>query len=116
MNYIELIIEVCSWVFFAVGLFFACVGVLGYFKLNDVYSRQHSAGLIDTGAVIFISLGLLLHAETLVVGFKIFFLALVLIYASLPICNAFINACLTGKVKNQYGEDLKQDGEKNDDN
>ncbi len=116
MFYLNVIIEILSWFFFIAGLFFACVGVFGYFKLNDVYARQHSASLIDTGAVIFISLGLLLHAETIVVGFKVFFVALVLIYVSLPICNAFINACLTGKIKNEYGEDLKQDGDEKDDN
>lgn len=47
------------------GTFFSVIGVLGYFRLPDVYSRLHTTGKVAVfGAVFFLLAGILLEDAT----------------------------------------------------
>ena len=60
----NLIIDIASYICFFIGAFALITGSLGILRLPDVYSRIHAAGIIDTAAVGFIILGMMLMSRT----------------------------------------------------
>ena len=44
----ELLRDIIGWVLVLGGCFFTVVGAFGLVRLPDVYTRVHSAGLVDT--------------------------------------------------------------------
>ena len=53
------ILTICS---FGIGIFFILTGSFGLLKLPDVFSRIHSAGMIDTAGAAFIILGMIFQS------------------------------------------------------
>ena len=84
--FVEFLVIICIFV----GLFFCSVGVLGLYRLPDVYTKQHSTGLVDTVGIFFICLGLSIYSGFVLVSFKPIILAILVGGFSSPICYAFI--------------------------
>ena len=66
-----------SWACIVCGAFFALTGALGIYRLPDVFTRMHGAGMIDTMGISMILIGLMFQADEAMVVIK---LALVLVF------------------------------------
>ena len=78
----NLIIDIASFICFFIGAFALITGSLGILRLPDVYSRIHAAGIIDTAAVGFIILGMMLQSGFSLTSAK---LALIVLFLFLPV-------------------------------
>ena len=78
----NLIIDIASYICFFIGAFALITGSLGILRLPDVYSRIHAAGIIDTAAVGFIIVGMMLQSGFLLTSAK---LALIVLFLFLPV-------------------------------
>ena len=57
--------DLFSWVFILLGSFLLLTGSLGLIRLPDFWSRLHGASISDTGGVLFLILGMMLHVTTI---------------------------------------------------
>ena len=78
----NLIIDIASYICFFIGAFALITGSLGILRLPDVYSRIHAAGIIDTAAVGFIILGMMLQSGFSLTSAKLALIVLFLFFTS----------------------------------
>ena len=76
----NLIIDIASFICFFIGAFALITGSLGILRLPDVYSRIHAAGIIDTAAVGFIILGMMLQSGFSLTSAKLALIVLFLFF------------------------------------
>ncbi len=95
----NIIIEIISGFFIIAGLFFCCVGVLGMIRLPNIIMKAHAAGLIDTGGIFCICLGLAIKSGFALVSIKIMLMAILFILMSAPICYALMQIALRTQKK-----------------
>ena len=98
MTIFENIIKILSWILMVIGLLFCAIGVLGMFRMPDLFSKQHAAGLIDTLGFLSISFSLALQGGLSVISLKIILLGFLASFLSAPICNAFIKSAVINKL------------------
>ena len=88
----ELARDILAWALVLGGCFFTVVGAFGLVRLPDVYTRLHSAGLVDTAGA-----GLLL-------------ILVFLFFTSPATSNAFANSAYSAGVKPILaGDDERED-------
>ena len=75
-------VELLSWVFILLGSFLLLTGSLGLIRLPDFWSRLHAASISDTGGVLFLILGMMLHVTTIWVFFKLLAIAIFIFISS----------------------------------
>ena len=90
----SLLIEICSWIFILLGSFLLLTGSLGLIRLPDFWSRLHGASISDTGGVLFLILGMMLHVTTIWVFFKLLAIAIFIFISSPTASHAIANAAL----------------------
>ncbi|MBT5798256.1 MAG: monovalent cation/H(+) antiporter subunit G [Alphaproteobacteria bacterium] len=78
----SLILDIASIICFIIGAIAMFTGSLGLLRLPDVYSRIHAAGIIDTAAVGFIILGMMLQAGLTLTSAKLALIVLFLFFTS----------------------------------
>ena len=88
----SLLIEICSWIFILLGSFLVLTGSLGLIRLPDFWSRLHGASISDTGGVLFLILGMMLHVTTIWVFFKLLAIAIFIFISSPTASHAIANA------------------------
>ena len=88
----SLLIEICSWIFILLGSFLLLTGSLGLMRLPDFWSRLHGASISDTGGVLFLILGMMLHVTTIWVFFKLLAIAIFIFISSPTASHAIANA------------------------
>ena len=71
------ILTICS---FGIGIFFILTGSLGLLKLPDVFSRIHSAGMIDTAGAAFIILGMIFQSGISLATAKLVFIGIFIFF------------------------------------
>ena len=81
------ILSVCS---FVIGVFFILTGSLGLLKLPDVFSRIHSAGMIDTAGAGFIILGMIFQSGVSLATVKLIFIGTFIFFSS-PVSSHVIS-------------------------
>lgn len=87
-EWIRLIICMIS---ITVGAAFALIGVLGTFKLKYVLSRMHSAAMLDTCALLFTVIGLVVLSGFNITSLKLVLIVVFLWFAS-PIASHLISS------------------------
>ena len=85
-------VEICSWIFILLGSFLLLTGSLGLIRLPDFWSRLHSASISDTGGVMFLILGMMLHVTTVWVFLKLLAIAVFIFISSPTASHAIANA------------------------
>ena len=85
-------VELLSWVFILLGSFLLLTGSLGLIRLPDFWSRLHAASISDTGGVLFLILGMMLHVTTIWVFFKLLAIAIFIFISSPTASHAIANA------------------------
>ena len=102
-----MILDILSWIAMAIGAFFVVVGGLGIWRMPDLFSRMHPAGIIDTTGAGFILLGLLLQSDDWLVSVKLVLIFLFLIFTSPVATYALAHAALLDGVKPWTRQNLK---------
>ncbi len=87
-------LDILSWLFISIGGFFCIVGALGVYRFPDIFSRMHAQGVIDTGGVGFILLGLILQSGFTLVSARLFLLGAFIFFISPPITYMFVRTLL----------------------
>ena len=109
----EILLLIIAIVFVSLGTFFTIVGVLGYFRFPDVYTRLHTTGKIGVFGVVFLLVAAALK-ENATWGY-----ALVLIFFLLASGPATAHAMASAankigiKRKNALRDDLADFDQKN---
>lgn len=67
---IEILIEILSWISFAVGVFFLFIGSLGMLRLRDFWARLHAASIIDSAGAGLILFGMMLQTGVSLITIK----------------------------------------------
>jgi multicomponent Na+:H+ antiporter subunit G len=95
----DIVIDVFGWVFILIGCFFAIVGALGLLRLPDVYTRIHSAGVVDTVAAAFLLIGFSFYAGLSLVTVKLVLILVFIFFTSPTATNALANAMYSQGIK-----------------
>lgn len=109
-----ILIDVASWLLIIAGCFFILTGAFGMLRLPDVYTRMHSASLIETLGAGFLFAGLMLQAGFTQATIKLFFILLLFFLTGPVITHALAQAALEFGIKPKLTEDrrgrLEDDG------
>ena len=78
----SLVIDILSGLLIAAGVVALLTGSLGLLRLPDLYSRTHAVGVMDTAAVGFIILGLIVHEGFTLISVKLALVGIFLFFTS----------------------------------
>jgi multicomponent Na+:H+ antiporter subunit G len=102
---IDMVIEGLSWFCILLGSFFVVCGALGLLRMPDIYTRLHSASVIDTTGAGFLILGMMLQAGWGLVTIKLLFI-LAIFFFTLPVAShALARAALHENIRPELKED-----------
>ncbi len=90
----DMMFDIASWVCISVGGFFCIVGALGIYRLPDIFSRMHAQGVIDTGGVAFILLGLILQSGFTLTSARLLLLGAFIFFIGPPVTYMFVRTLL----------------------
>ena len=115
---INMTLDIVSWILLLAGSIFVLIGAVGIWRLPDFYTRLHSAGLTDTMGAGLVLLGLLLQAETFMVGIKLVIIGAFMLFTSPTTSHATARAALAAGLRiwqapgipKQAGNDTDSDG------
>jgi|TARA_B100000315_G_scaffold110577_1_gene101395 multicomponent Na+:H+ antiporter subunit G len=93
------ILDILSWISIAIGAFFVLVGGIGIWRMPDLFSRMHPAGIIDTAGAGFLLLGLLLQSGDWLVSVKLVLIFVFLLFTSPVATHALAHAALLDGLK-----------------
>ena len=91
--------DIFSWIFIAVGACFLVIGGLGLLRLPDFYTRLHAAGITDTMGAGMMLLGMIVHSGLDLVAVKLFLIGLFLYFTSPSATHAIANAAFVAGLK-----------------
>jgi multicomponent Na+:H+ antiporter subunit G len=95
----QLAIDIASWAFILTGSFFVVCGSIGILRMPDIFTRLHSASVIDTVGAGFLILGMILQAGLTLVTVKLVFV-LAIFFFTLPVAShALARAALHEGIK-----------------
>lgn len=78
----HLAIDLLSWACLLGGSFFSLTGAIGLFRMPDVYTRSHAAGITDTLGAGLILLGLMLQAGFTLISVKLVLILIFMLFTS----------------------------------
>ncbi len=97
-----LLVNILSSILIAVGCFFVLTGAIGMLRMPDIYTRIHSASVIDTGGATLIILGLLLQGalvfENPLATIKLLLILLFINFSAPTASHAMAKMALLAKV------------------
>jgi multicomponent Na+:H+ antiporter subunit G len=102
-----LLIEITSGILIAAGCFFILVGALGLVRMPDIYTRAHSASIIDTVGAGFLLMGLMLQAGWSLVTLKLLFVLAISFFTLPVIAHALARAALHENIAPNLTEDRR---------
>jgi multicomponent Na+:H+ antiporter subunit G len=75
LQFSAIIFDVIGYFLVSVGVFFALSGAVGIIRMPDFFSRIHSAGMIDSSALIFVVIGaIFLQHFSIIISLKLLIL------------------------------------------
>lgn len=95
----ELARDILAWVLILGGCFFTVIGALGLVRFPDVYTRVHSAGVIDTAGAGLLLIGLTLYGGLTIVTIKLLLILVFIFFTSPTSSNAFANTVYSAGIK-----------------
>ena len=115
---INMTLDIVSWILLLAGTIIVLIGAVGIMRQPDFYTRLQSAGLTDTMGAGLVLLGLLLQAETFMVGIKLVIIGAFLLFTSPTTSHATARAALAAGLRiwqapgipEQAGKDTDSDG------
>jgi len=95
---LQIVFDALSWLFIAIGAFFALTGALGIIRFPDVFSRMHAASVVDTTGIGFLFVGLMFQADDWIVVVKLGLILLFVFFTSPTTTFALARAALEDGV------------------
>ncbi len=105
----DIFLDICSWMFISIGGFFCIIGALGVYRFPDIFSRMHAQGVIDTGGVAFILLGLILQSGFNLTSARLLLLGAFIFFIGPPVTYMFVRTLLHYGSNPMGGSDLLGD-------
>jgi len=93
------ILDILSWISIAIGAFFVLVSGVGVWRMPDLFTRMHPAGLTDSTGAGFLLLGLLLQSDDWLVSVKLVLIFIFLLFTSPVATHALAHAALLDGLK-----------------
>ena len=113
----SLVLDIISLVLLVLGSFFCITAGLGLIRMPDLFTRAHSASILDTMGSGLILLGLALQAPDYLVAVKLFFIFFFLLLTSLAAIHALAQAVNVVGIDPKLANIVKRlDKNKPDDN
>jgi multicomponent Na+:H+ antiporter subunit G len=106
----EILRDAFGWILVLGGCFFTVVGAFGLIRLPDVYSRIHSAGIVDSVGAGLILIGLTLYGGLTIVTVKLLLILAFIFFTSPTACNALANAMHSAGVRPLLAKDDEKGG------
>ncbi len=94
-----MILDILSWISIAIGAFFVLVGGIGIWRMPDLFTRMHPAGITDSVGAGFLLLGLLLQSGDWLVSVKLALIFIFLLFTSPVATHALAHAALLDGLK-----------------
>ena len=94
-----MILDILSWISIAIGAFFVLVGGIGIWRMPDLFTRMHPAGITDSAGAGFLLLGLLLQSGDWLVSVKLALIFVFLLFTSPVATHALAHAALLDGLK-----------------
>lgn len=94
-----MILDILSWISIAIGAFFTVVGGIGIWRMPDLFSRMHPAGITDTVGAGFLLLGFVLQSDDWLVSVKLVLIFVFLLFTSPVATHALAHAALLDGLK-----------------
>lgn len=91
--------DIAGWALQLGGCFFLVAGAVGLIRLPDVYTRIHSAGVIDTVGAALILVGLAFYGGLTLATVKLLLILVFIFITSPTATNALANAVYSDGVK-----------------
>ncbi len=104
----DMFLDILSFILISIGGFFCIIGAVGVYRLPDIFSRMHAAGVIDTGGVFFIITGLILQSGFTLISLRLVLLGCFIFFISPPLTYMFVRTLLHYGSTPMGGEDLRQ--------
>ncbi len=95
----ELIVDIVSGVFLAIGSFFLVVGSLGLLRMPDVFTRMHATSVSDTMGAGFLILGMIIQAGFTLVTVKLLIILLIFFFTGPLTTHALARGALAVGLK-----------------
>lgn len=92
-------LDILSWLALTGGAFFTIVGAVGLYRMPDVYTRMHAAGIIDTVGAGLLIFGMILQAGLSLVSLKLLVLLALFFFFSPVATHALSRAALHAGIK-----------------
>ena len=105
-----LVISILSGLCIAIGVIALIIGSLGLIRLPDLYSRTHAVGMMDTGGVGFIILGLIIHEGLTLISFKLALVGIFLFFTSPIASHAVAQVAHRSGLKPLLDKDAEKGG------
>jgi len=107
----DVVLETISFAFMGLGAAMLIIGGVGLIRLNDVFTRMHAAGIIDTLGAGAVMAGLMIQAGLGIVSIKLLLILVFIMFTSPTATHALARAALNGGVDPQLDEtELKDKG------
>lgn len=90
----DIILDILSWISITIGGLFCIIGAIGVYRFPDIFSRMHAQGVIDTGGVAFILLGLILQSGFNLVSARLLLLGAFIFFIGPPVTYIFVRTML----------------------
>lgn len=107
-----LVRDIVGWALLLGGCFFLIAGAVGLIRLPDVYTRIHSAGIIDTVGAAFVLVGLAVYGGFTIVTLKLLLIIVFLFLTSPTATNALANATFSDGVKPMLADEAEESSSK----
>ena len=95
----DLALDIASWVLIAAGGTFLVIGAIGALRFPDFFTRQHAAGITDTGGAGFLLVGLMLQGGLTIVTVKLVLILIFIFFTSPTATHALAQAALSSGLK-----------------
>ena len=111
----NLALDILSGACLIVGAALMIVSALGIIRLPDLFTRLHGASIADTGGAFLLLIGMVLQADSFLVGVKLGLIGIVLFLTAPTASHAVAHAALIGGLSpddpgaNQSTEEAEED-------
>ncbi|SMN11997.1 Na(+) H(+) antiporter subunit G [uncultured Candidatus Thioglobus sp.] len=102
-----MLLNVIGGISLLLGAVFLMIGSIGLLRLPDFFTRLHAASIIDTLGCILIAFGLILHADTSIVIFKLFAIVSLIILAGPVATHALAKAALNARIPSELNKTVE---------
>ncbi|MDA0304787.1 MAG: monovalent cation/H(+) antiporter subunit G [Proteobacteria bacterium] len=100
----DVVLEIISFALMGLGAIMLVIGGVGIIRLNDVFSRMHAVGIIDTLGAGAVLAGLMIQAGLGIVTIKLMLIVVFILFTSPTATHALARAALNGGVRPQLDE------------